>query len=120
MNKVRGLLRRLHNAWHGIWYAICHDRSFRLQVVVGIPAAISVWYLAWPVSDLELFLIIMATFLVLITELQNTAFETALDRIHPERHEKIGLSKDMIAGSVLLAALFAAAVVGFLIHNRIF
>jgi diacylglycerol kinase len=47
---------------------------------------------------------------VLITELQNTSFEEALDHLHPELHDKIGRSKDMAAGAVLTAGIFLALV----------
>lgn len=43
---------------------------------------------------------------MLITELQNSSFELALDRLHPELHDTIGKSKDMAAGAVLTAGFF--------------
>jgi diacylglycerol kinase len=48
----------------------------------------------------------LAYVLILITELQNSSFEAALDRIHPEKHDEIGKSKDMAAGAVLTAGFF--------------
>lgn len=110
-------IRRLTDAAAGIIFAFKHDRSFRLQVLIGIPGACVVWYLGWPMSDLDLFLVIIATLLVLITELQNSAFEAALDRLHPDIHQDIKHSKDMAAGAVLIAALFAAGVACFVIFT---
>ena len=46
---------------------------------------------------------------VLAAEALNSAFEAALDVLHPERHSGIGAAKDMAAAAVLLAALGALA-----------
>lgn len=92
-------------------YAVRHDFSFSLQVVfIGVALAV-VGYIASPLSQLDLFALIVAYTLVLITELQNSAFEEALDHLHPELHDRIGRSKDMAAGSVLLAGLVTVGIV---------
>jgi diacylglycerol kinase len=56
--------------------------------------------------------------LILITELQNTSFEKALDRLHPELHDDIGASKDIAAAAVLTAGLFALVVVLTIVARR--
>ena len=45
--------------------------------------------------------------LVLVAEIINSAIEQLTDLVHPEWHEKAGIVKDMAAGAVLLAAIFA-------------
>ena len=103
--------RRFRFALAGIFYALRHDFSFRWQVVLIGLALIGVGYLAQPLSQFELFALILAYGLVLITELQNSALEEALDHLHPELHDRIGRTKDMAAGSVLLAGFIAIAIV---------
>ncbi len=98
------------HAIRGIVRATQTDKSFSAHVYIGIPTAVVVWYLGWPLTDLEFFMLVVAVLLVLVTELQNSAFEAALDRLHPELHEKIGRSKDMAAGAVLLSVSFAILV----------
>ena len=48
--------------------------------------------------------------LVLAAELFNTAFEAALDRLHPDHHAAIGIAKDCAAGAVLVMSFASAAV----------
>ncbi len=59
-----------------------------------------------PLDRMETLFIILSYFLILITELQNSAIEAALDQLHPGLNDHIGISKDMAAGAVLLAGLF--------------
>ena len=54
-------------------------------------------------------LIAMIT-LVLTAELLNTAFESALDAVHPDYHPKARVAKDVAAGAVLVASVGALAV----------
>lgn len=45
----------------------------------------------------------------------NTAIEEMADFIHPEKHAKIGLIKDMSAGAVFLFAIIAI-IIGIMIY----
>ena len=98
-------------AIRGICIGIAADPSFRIQCIGGAAFVAIFSYLLWPLTGTESVALILAWFLVMITELQNSAFESALDRIHPDHHTDIGKSKDMAAGTVLLAGFFALFVV---------
>jgi diacylglycerol kinase len=99
--------------------AIRTDYSFRRQIVVGTLLLFGMYVVFGPLSHLELFALVLAWMLVLITELQNSSFETALDRLHPEEHAYIGKSKDMAAGAVLLAGVFTVFVVCLIAWSRL-
>ena len=45
----------------------------------------------------------------------NTAIEEIANFIHPEYHDKIGYIKDVAAGAVFIAAIFAS-VIGLIIY----
>lgn len=111
---MRGLyryVRRFRFALGGIWYALRRDFSFRWQVILlGLAVGLTA-YFAWPLSTTQALLLVLAYILVLLTELQNSALEEALDHLHPTQHDRIGRTKDMAAGSVLLAGVFALAVI---------
>lgn len=109
--------RRFRNALRGIFLASRDDLNFKLGLLSGIFFLVF-GYLMWPLSQTELFSLALAFVLIIITELQNTSFEAALDRIHPEQHEYIGKSKDMAAGAVLVAGIFALAIVVFIFVNH--
>lgn len=103
----------------GVIHALRADRSYRIQFIGGGIVVLAVSYVFHPLSELECFFLILSWILVLITELQNSSFEAALDKIHPELHEQIGKSKDMAAGAVLTAGLFALFVVVMIVLNHL-
>lgn len=112
--------KSFRHAISGIVFALLHDFGFRKQFYgMGIVVSISLIFL-WPVTSTEFLFIALAFALVLITELQNTALENALDKLHPELHNSIGLSKDMAAGAVLLAGLFLLLTLSSLFLTRFF
>lgn len=120
MNFLKLQLRRFGFAQAGIRYAVRMDKSFRLQWY-GIGSIFTVaLYLFSPLTGTEFLFLLLAYLLILITELQNSALEYALDHLHPETHDNIGRSKDMAAGAVLLAGLFLVITLGVLLFERLF
>lgn len=112
MNVIQHTLKRFRYAFGGISFALKNDHSFRTQVLIGLPFVFLVSYFGSPLTQFEWVLLIGSYAFVLITELQNTAFEAALDHLHPELHDRIGRSKDMAAGAVLLSgAIFLASII---------
>lgn len=116
---LQKLFRKFSFTIKGIYFALRHDNSFRGQFCFGGLILALVIYYFHPLSQLELLFAVLAWLLVLITELQNTAFETALDHLHPEQHSAVGHSKDMASGSVLLAGLFALFVFLVILYNHL-
>lgn len=112
---IKRYLKRFPHLFAGIWYAIRYDFGFQTQLALVGPAVLVFSYLFWPLSNVEVLFLGTAYALILITELQNTSFEHALDRLHPERHEQIGHSKNMAGGSVLLAGFFLVFVMAVII-----
>lgn len=104
-------------ALNGLWYAYQHDKSFRMETWGSI-AFILFGYVLWPLTATEFLFLALSFFLILIAELINTAFERALERLHPERHELIGMSKDIASSAVLLAFVFAIVVALTILFNR--
>ncbi len=110
---------RFPHAIRGITYATKNDFGYRTQLYgIGLFVIIILFVLA-PLSASEVLFTLLAYTLVLITELQNSALEVALDRLHPELHDAIGVSKDMAAGAVLIAGVFLLVVVGTLLYSRL-
>lgn len=107
---VIGQCIRLLRTIRGFYYAVRYDHAMQLHLIIGA-ALLIIGRIFWPLSDLQVALLVLGFILLLVTELQNTALEIALDRLHPERHESIKRSKDIAAASVLLAAAFLGVVV---------
>ena len=66
----------------------------------------------WAKAKLSIFQV-LAICLVLTAESLNTAIEKIADFIHPDHNKKIGFIKDISAGAVFFAAIFAL----FIIYN---
>lgn len=66
------------------------------------------WWLKLAPPEWALVLTAMA--LVGMAEAINTALEKLADTVHPARHPGIGQAKDIAAGAVLLAILFALGI----------
>lgn len=62
------------------------------------------------ISRTDWMFVLTAVFLVLVTELMNTAVEAAVDLAHPRIHPLAKAAKDTAAGAVLLAAVFAVII----------
>ena len=99
------IIKKFHCAFAGIIDALVHDFGFRFQLYLGVTILFIIGVFFTPLSALEAILIFTSYMLVLITELQNSAIETALDHIHPNQAESIRKTKDMTAGAVLIAGI---------------
>ena len=60
--------------------------------------------------------IALAIALVWVAEAFNSALEELADAVHPNRDPRVGRSKDLAAGAVLVAAI-ASAVIGALVFG---
>jgi undecaprenol kinase len=115
---IRSIFHRFSHPVRGIIYALSHDRSVRNQCISGsILIGICLMF-ANPLTNLELLFLLLGWILVMITELQNSAIEAALDKLHPERHDAIKLSKDMAAGAVLCAGVFFYLIIAIIFFSR--
>lgn len=66
------------------------------------------------ISITEWIICIVLFGLVITAELINTAIETTVDIVMPEKNEKAKLAKDLAAGAVLVSAI-TSAIIGIII-----
>jgi len=102
---MKKLIRSFGYAFKGIAYATATQQNFKIHlgativaVIIGFALHISVGEWHW---------IILCISLVLTAELFNSAIETLTDLVSPDFNEKAGKVKDMSAGAVVIAAIFA-------------
>jgi|LGVD01.1.fsa_nt_gb diacylglycerol kinase (ATP) len=97
----------------GIREAWNHEAAFRQEVLLCM--------LLFPValvlgkSGVERALLVSCLFLILITEIVNTAVEAAIDRVGPERNPLSKLAKDLGSSAVFLSIIHCAVVWLFVI-----
>ncbi len=99
------ILGSFKNAFRGFREAYRRDLSFRLEIGGGFLVA-AFMYVFGPLRLYEFIFMILSYILILMAELINTAFEQILERLHPERHELIGIGKDIASAAVLMALMF--------------
>lgn len=113
-------IEKVSHPLRGLAYAFRRDFAIRFETlvfgIIGIPA---VYFLFGPLSASELLLLLFCWFFIIVVELQNSALETALDRVHPEHSEAIGRSKDLAAGAVAWAMVFGIVSLLFVISGNL-
>ncbi len=112
MNKQKfSLKKRIHSfryAIEGLVAFFKEEHNARIHLVASCIVLSTGFFLK--ISQMEWIAILFAISIVFITELINTSIERVADYISPEFHPKIKLIKDLAAGAVLVAALFAILV----------
>ena len=101
----------------GIFWMLKSERNFQLEVFALIINLFLIVYFKLNSTDIALILVVC--FLVLIAETINTAIEKICDFVEPNFNKKIGLIKDIAAGSVILATLLSI-IVGVLVYSKYF
>jgi diacylglycerol kinase len=102
---MKRLIRSFSFAFKGLRYATATQPNFRIHLVLAF-IAIALGFLL-QLSPAEWQWTMLAIALVLVIELLNTGIETLTDLVSPGYNEKAGRVKDVCAGAVVIAALFA-------------
>ena len=105
---ISGRTKAIYYSIKGAFYLIKTEHSIQAQLFIALLFVIVGCYL--DLSNTEWLFVLLAISLVLTAESLNSAIEKVADFIHPDYNKKIGLIKDVSAGAVLFAALFALAV----------
>lgn len=106
-------LKSVGFAFKGAFLLLKTEASIKIQFTIAVLVTIAGFY--YQISNTEWLVQLLAIGLVMSLEGVNTAIEEIADFIHPEHHNKIGLIKDVAAGAVFIASLFAIAI-GFIIY----
>ncbi len=100
------------NALKGIFFCFLSEKNFRFHIFCVILVIIFSFLLK--IERMEWIFILTAIFIVVITEMINTSIEKTLDMIDSQYNEKIKIIKDISAGFVFLASVYAI-IVGFIV-----
>jgi diacylglycerol kinase len=106
--KAHSLLASFKYAAAGIYFMLRTQRNMRIHVAAGIATFAVAIFLGLPA--LSLAIIALASSLVVICEMFNTAIENAVDLATHRRHPLAKAAKDVAAAAVLAAALNAVLI----------
>jgi len=119
MNKQRvsPFFDSLNCAIEGLIYVVKTQRNMRLHLLLGSVALVAGVLLS--LNVVEFILVCLAIFLVLFTEVLNTAIELQIDLVSERYHPLAKIVKDICAGAVLLASVFAILVGYFILVRKL-
>ena len=101
-------LRKIRTVWSGLRYAALYDFSVAYKLVLSAVILIAAfWLRQW----LDALLILLATGLVLIAEMFNSAIEALCDFVESRHNEKIGIIKDIVAAAAGISIAIWAVIV---------
>lgn len=115
---LKKLIKSFGYAIEGLKISVTIDQNVRFHLVVGLIIFLLSVFLRVPKA--ELMFVVFAIFFVIITEMVNTAIEEMTNLIKREHSEEARIAKDVAAGAVLLAAIFAAIVGVVVLVPRVF
>ncbi|MET0023347.1 MAG: diacylglycerol kinase [Sedimenticola sp.] len=116
---ARGLMRIINAclfSLKGFRSCFTHEEAFRQEIYALIPLLpLGIWL---GQDGVERALLVGSLLIVPLTELLNSAIESVVDRIGPERHELSGRAKDIGSAAVFLAIVLAVTVWALILAPR--
>ena len=113
-------LKRIVNAtkysMKGLKAGLINEAAFRQECCLSIIMIIASF---WVAKDyIQVLLLLTGPFLVMTTEILNSAIEAVVDRIGDEYHELSGRAKDMGSAAVFIMLVYTVVVWAvILLHN---
>jgi diacylglycerol kinase (ATP) len=106
----RRLVGATLNSGRGLRQAILTEEAFQVYLFLSVLLVPLAFFIA--TDYVQLILMFVTIFLVLITELLNTAVEAVVDRVGLEMHELSGRAKGMGSAAVSLSIILFFVVWG--------
>ena len=109
-------MRKLRTIVSGLRYAVIYDFSVAWKLIFSLLVLLAALFARDWVDSL---LIIVATALVLVAEIMNSAIEALCDFVETRHNEKIGIIKDIAAAGVGIAMVAWLLVLGFEVEEML-
>lgn len=103
--KNRRYIDSFRYAFKGVQTVFQEERNMRTHVAAGVTIFILGLFL--PLSQSDWLWLFLASFLVIVMEIWNTAIENLVDLVTDEYHPLAKKVKDMAAAAVLISTMFA-------------
>lgn len=108
INRIKQFAKSFKHAMRGLRYAFHHEKNFQNEIGIALIVIVAMIY--FKVTRNEAIVLMLVIFGVLVTELLNTMIERMVDILKPRVHPYAKLIKDLVAASVLLSSILAAAI----------
>lgn len=110
--KTKKLINSFKYAGEGIVSSFKTERNMKIHIFIML--AVILLGVLLELSAIEWIICVLLFAIVISAELFNTALETIVDMVMPEKNDKAKLAKDVSAGAVLVTAI-GAAIVGMIV-----
>jgi diacylglycerol kinase (ATP) len=118
-NHIRGIrhvIKAFGFSMAGFRAAWAYEEAFRIEMLLFILLTpLGLWL---GETAVERALLVGCLFIVLITELLNSAVETTIDRVSEEQHKLSGRAKDIGSAAVFVALMNVVVVWGLILVPR--
>ena len=95
-------MRKLRVVFSGLRYAILNESSVAIEIILSsLVLTGCFYYRLW----LDFSIVLVASGLMLVAEMVNTAIEALCDFVEPGHNEKIGIIKDVASAAVGISIL---------------
>ncbi len=115
---ITGRIKAVFYSIKGAFLLLKTEHSIQAQSLIALMFIIAGFY--FEISQIEWLFQVLAICLVLSTESLNTAIEKLADFIHPDHNKKIGFIKDIAAGAVFFASIFALLTIYMIYSEKLF
>ncbi len=96
------IIRKLRVVFSGLRYAILNESSVAIEIILSaLVLAGCFYYRQW----LDFSIVLVASGIMLVAEMVNTAIEGLCDFVEPGHNEKIGIIKDVASAAVGISIL---------------
>lgn len=92
-------------SWLGLKAAFVNEAAFRQELLLFVILTPAAFWIGS--TNVEIVILIGSLFIVLITELLNSAIEAVVDRTGSEKHELSGRAKDIGSAAVFVSLINA-------------
>ena len=104
-HSVKALIKSFQHAFCGILTSFVIGRNIKVHYIAALAAILGGLYFG--ISKVEFLIILLVSTQVICLEMVNTAIERTVDLVTVEYHLYAKIAKDIAAGAVLVAAIFA-------------
>ena len=112
---MKRFLKSFVHAIRGIWSGVADQRNLKVQIAIAAIVVVAGFY--FRITPGEWSIVLLCIGLVLGLEMINSALESLVDLVTPERKPLAGKIKDIAAGAVLIASCIAVGI-GILIFRK--
>ena len=117
-HSVKALIKSFQHAFCGILTSSVIGRNIKVHYIAALAAILGGLYFG--ISKVEFLIILLVSTQVICLEMVNTAIERTVDLVTAEYHLYAKIAKDIAAGAVLVAAIFATIIGGIIFLPYIF